>query len=132
MSSEDIIAGATKGALDWSVEFIKSLVEKFKDRKIAFIEDEETIKIVKEQYNSGELNFYKAYIQDKELLFIVKLGLTLRRMESDSQRRNNLRDKIFRKYEIRGLRIAQFVENGILNRYIGILIDNLFNLNRGF
>ncbi|MFH1365679.1 MAG: hypothetical protein ABIH28_03785, partial [archaeon] len=36
--------------------------------------------------------------------------------------------KIFNKYEIKGLHIAQFVENGILNRYTAILIDNLLSI----
>lgn len=129
MSSEDplesVTSGAVQGALTWSADFIKSLAQKFRDKKLAFIQDSETIKLVKEQYNSGELNFYKVYINDKEILFIVKLGLTLRSLENDDTRRQNLRNKIFKKYESEGLHIAQFVENGVLNRYTAILIDNL-------
>ena len=37
-------------------------------------------------------------------------------------------NKIFDKFEVNGVRIAQFVENGILNRYIGILIDNMSSI----
>ena len=129
MSSEDpvesLASGAAKGTLEWTSEFIKSLTLKFKDRKLAFIQDSETIQTVKEQYNSGELNFYKVYIRDKELLFLVKLGLTLRSLEKNDEKRQNLRNKIFKRYELFGLHIAQFVENGILNRYAAILLDNL-------
>jgi hypothetical protein len=128
MSSEDIASGITKGVLDWSADLVKSLAEKFRDRKLAFIQDNETIKLVREQYNSGELNFYKNYIPDTAILFLVKLGLTLRRLEGNLDRRANLRDKIFKKYELRGLHIAQFVENGILSRYTAILIDNLISI----
>src|SRR3989344_3195052 len=103
MSSEDPIesafAGAVKGTIDWTFDAIKSFVIKLKDKKLAFIQDEETINLVKEQYHSGELSFYKEYVSDKEILFIVN-----------------------------GVRIAQFVENGILNRYIGILIDNMSSI----
>ena len=60
------------------------------------------------------------------------MGLTLRKLEQEGEieRRQNLRRKIFDKYEIKGLHIAQFVENGILNRYIGILIDNIISLDK--
>ena len=132
MSSEDFISdiaeGTTKGLLDWSEKKIGTFIQKFKDKKLAFIQDNETIQLVKEQFNSGELNFYKDYIEDKELLFMVKLGLTLRKLEGNADRRQNLRTKIFNKYEIKGLHIAQFVENGILNRYTAILIDNLISI----
>jgi len=132
MSFEDSIesaaSGVAKGVLEWSADFIKSLAQKFKDKKLAFIQDSETIKLVKEQYNSGELNFYKNYIEDEDLLFLAKLGLTLRKLEGNLDRRTNLRTKIFNKYELKGLHIAQFVENGILNRYSAILIDNLASI----
>lgn len=122
---ESIASGTVKGGLEWTSEFIKSLINKFKDGKLAFIQDEETIKLVKEQYNAGELSFYKKYISDKELLFMVKMGLTLRKLENNLERKQNLRGKLLIKYDVKGLHIAQFVENGLLNRYTGILIDNL-------
>lgn len=59
---------------------------------------------------------------------MAKLGLTLRKLEEDKERKSNLRGKIFKKYELRGLHIVQFVENGILNRYTAILIDNLSSI----
>ena len=34
------------------------------------------------------------------------------------------------KYKVKGLHIAQFVENGILNRYIGILIDDIISIEK--
>jgi len=68
------------------------------------------------------------FIKDKEILFIVRLGLTLRKLEVDKERLQNLRDKIFKKYKIKGLHIAEFVQNGILNRYVGILMDELISI----
>ena len=136
MSFDDAISDATKGVtegfLNWSSNVIKDFVSKLRDKRLAFIQDEKTIKLVKEQYNSGELAIYKAYIEDKEMLFLIKMGLTLRRLEKDKEeeRKRNLRTKIFNKYEVRGLHIAQFIENGILNRYVGILIDNLTSIEK--
>jgi hypothetical protein len=66
------------------------------------------------------------------MLLLLKMGLALRKLEEyhERERRNTLRTKIFNKYNVKGLHIAQFVENGILNRYIGILIDNMHSLDK--
>ena len=71
------------------------------------------------------------YIEDKKTLFLLKMGLTLRSLskENEEERRNILRWKIFNKYKIAGLHIAQFVENGILNRYIGILVGEVSSVD---
>ena len=129
---ESASKGVMEGFLNWGEDLIKKLASKFRDKKLAFIQDEKTIKRVKEQYNSGELSFYKEYIEDKEMLFLLKMGLTLRSLERDKEeeRKQDLRTKIFNKYNVKGLHIAQFVENGILNRYIGILIDDIVSIDK--
>src|SRR3989338_2628842 len=129
MSSKDVVSDATEGVakaiLDWSAEKINSFVKKLKERKLTFIQEPKTIEIAKESYRSGEAKFYKIYVKDRELLFLVQMGLTLRKLEHDEKRIQNLRDKIFRKYKVEGLHIAEFVQCGILNRYVGMLIDEL-------
>lgn len=124
----DISKGATKGLLEWSSEKVASLVQKLKDRKLGFIQDPKTIEVAKEQYNSGEAKFYQIYIKNNEILFLVRMGLTLRKLEGTEERLLNLRDKIFRKYKVQGLHIAEFVQNGILNKYVGILIEELTSI----
>ncbi|MDO8460511.1 MAG: hypothetical protein Q7S74_05345 [Nanoarchaeota archaeon] len=57
------------------------------------------------------------------------MGLTLRKLEVNINKKHNLREKIFSKYGTAGLHIAQFVENGILNRYIGILIGDITSID---
>ena len=37
---------------------VRWAIKKFRDRKLSFIEDEKTIEIAKEQYNSGESKFF--------------------------------------------------------------------------
>jgi len=132
MSSEspipDVVEGVTKGVLDWTAEKISDFVTKLKNKKLAFIQEPKTIEVVREQYNSGEAKFYQNYIKDKQLLFYVKLGLTLRKLENDEDRLRNLREKIFRKYGLNVLHIAEFVQNGILNRYVGILLEELTSI----
>ena len=121
----DVFEGATKGALEWTSEKIAFLVKKFKERKIAFIKEQKTIDIVKEQYASGEAKFYEKYIKDKEILLLLRMGLALRKLENDLERFENLRDKIHKKYKVQGLHIAEFVQNGMLNRYIGLLLETI-------
>lgn len=60
------------------------------------------------------------------------MGLVLRKLENKGERekKQNLREDIMKKYEIRGLHVAQFVENGLLNRYIGILLDDIDSIEK--
>jgi|SRR3989338_1342353 len=131
MSSEKVFSEATeglvKGLLDWSTEKISGFVEKLKARKLAFIEESTTIAVVKELYNSGEAKFYAKYVKDKELLLLVRMGLTLRKLENDGERLMNLRNKIYNRYGPKGLHTAQFVQNGISNRYFGLLIEKIIS-----
>jgi len=121
----DLAEGATKGLLNYGEEKIKQFAESFRSKKLKFIGDEKIISSAKATQKSGEWVFYKNYIKDKELLFIIKLGLVLRKIEDDSERIENLKEKIKKKYDISGLHVAYFVQNGILNRYVGILLDDL-------
>lgn len=129
---EDLAKGATKGALEWTADFIKQLAKNFQENKLKFIKDKENIEIAKDQYNSGELQVYKAYIEDKRKLMIIRMGLVLRKLENrgERERKLGLREDIMKKYDIKGLHIAQFVENGILNRYIGILLDDINSIEK--
>jgi hypothetical protein len=120
---ENVTKGAVKGFLEFSKEELASFIKKFRDKKLAFIGEEKTIETAKEQYKSGESKFYHSYIKNKELLFLVGMGLTLRKIENDSDKRTNLRTKILHKFKVKGLHIAEFVQNGILNRYIAILLE---------
>ncbi len=127
---EGLGKGATEGLLDYTENKIKELINSFNEKKLKFIGDKRTIEVAKEIKNSGELSFYKFYIKDKEMLFQIKLGLALRKIEGDSERRKNLREKVIKKYGVKGLHIAYFVQNGILNRYVAILLDNLDSTTR--
>lgn len=127
--TSDAFEGVTKGALEWTSEKISSLVKGFKEKRLAFIKEKKTIEIAREQYNSGEAKFYERYVKDKELLFLLRMGLVLRKLEEDLERHENLRDKIFRKYTVQGLHIAEFVQNGMLNRYIGLLLENILSID---
>src|SRR3989339_87748 len=114
---EDIAKGVIKGTLEWTADFIKQLAKGFQENKLKFIRDKENIEIAKEQYNSGELQIYKTYIEDKKKLMILRMGLVLRKLENkgEKEKKQNLREDIMKKYEIKGLHIAQFVENGIFD-----------------
>ena len=129
---EDIAKGVIKGTLEWTADFIKQIAKNFQENKLKFISDKENIEIAKEQYNSGELQIYKAYIEDKAKLMVLRMGLVLRRLENkgEKERKQRLREDIMKKYEIKGLHVAQFVENGILNRYIGILLDDIGSIEK--
>ncbi|MEK6928020.1 MAG: hypothetical protein AABX11_06320 [Nanoarchaeota archaeon] len=124
----DITEGLIKASVNLSIEKIESIIKGFKHKDIAFIKDNETINIVKEQQKAIEMKLYKQYIKDKSLLLLIKMGLTLRRLENHREKLEDLRDKIFRKFSVNGLHICELVQTGILSRYISILIERVISI----
>ncbi len=59
--SDDPIAraaeGAAKAVINKGIDFIKTLAQKFKNRKIAFVQDKKTLENVREDLKSNELKF---------------------------------------------------------------------------
>lgn len=131
MPSDDPISsatsGATEGALNWSLEQIKSLAQKFLNRNLAFIEDSETITLVKEQRKSAEWEVYNKHVKDSDLRLLIQMGLSLRRLEKNQQGLQRLRDRIVARYGRKGLHIAEFVQNKALTAFIGIAASKARN-----
>ena len=129
MSSDDLVTdvaeGATKGALDWSAAKIKELAAKFRNRELVFIEEQDTIDLAIEQRKTSEWVIFKDYIQNKDYRILFQMGLTLRSLEKNGGDLRHLKKRIKNKYDNEGLHIAQFVQNGILNKYLGIVLDRL-------
>ncbi len=121
----DAAAGVMSGALSWGEAKIKEYAKKLRNKELAFIQDSQTIELVKEQLRSGEWSLYRNYLKDKELKLLVQMGLTLRKLEGDKDHEplHNLRDKIRRKYGTAGLHIAEFVEANVLKQFIGTIAD---------
>jgi hypothetical protein len=125
--SEDPVASFAKGAiigvLDWTEDKIKEYVVEFRNRKLAFIDDVETINTAKEQRKTSEWKVFKKYIDDSDLRILFQMGLTLRKLEKDSKRLESLREKIKNKYKRKGLHFAQFIQNGFFLRYYTYLLE---------
>jgi hypothetical protein len=113
---------ATKGALDWTEEKLKAVVQRFRDRKIAFIKDIETINLAKEQRTTPEWKLFIENVKDGTLRILFQMGLTLRKLENLGQSIHPLRDKIFKKYGIEGLHVAVVVQNEIFAKYVGNIL----------
>jgi len=124
---KDIAEGATKGALEWTEEKLKEVITKFKNRKLAFIEDVKVINLAKEQRTKPEWDFFKEHVKDEELRILFQMGLTLRELEKEDKipELDSLKNKIYKKYEKRGLHIAQMVQNGIFGRYLGSVLERV-------
>src|SRR3989344_6844103 len=100
MSSDDvknIAEGATKGLLDWTKEQILEFVNKINNKDLIFIQDNETIDLVKEQLKTGEWDVYNKYVKDTKLRILIQTGLTLRRLEQNKEKLQNLRNKLISK-----------------------------------
>jgi hypothetical protein len=128
MPSEELqaaAAGVAQGTLSFTKDTIKEWVKKLQAGRLAFIQDNDTITLVKEQLKTGEWSLCSQYIQDGDLRLLVQMGLTLRKLDQmkDEVALQNLRKKIRYKHTTKGLHIAQFVQNKILNRFVGKIID---------
>jgi hypothetical protein len=116
----DLVAGITKGSLDWTKDQIRGFVAKLRDRSLAFIEDRETIELVREQRHSTEWQILSQYVKDKRLRIVAQTGLSLRKLEDDKEKVDRLRIKILKAHGIEGLHIAEAVQNEVLTTFIGI------------
>ncbi len=127
LSSKDPVDSAAKGAtkafLEYSEEKIKQFIEKFKNRDIAFVEDSEIIDIAKEVRETGEWDLFKNYVDNEEFRILFQMGLTLRRLEKEGKPIEPLKKRILNKYDITGLHIAYFVQNGFFSKYIGNVLE---------
>jgi len=116
----DLVAGVVKGSLDWTKDQISDLVAKLRNRSLAFIEDRETIELVREQRHSMEWQILSQYVTDRRLKIIAQLGLSLRKLENDKEKVDRLRMKILKTYGKEGLHIAEAVQNEVLSTFLGV------------
>lgn len=113
-----IVAGMTEGALNWTKKQVEDLANKFQNRDLIFLEDERNIDLVKGVKRLPEWKMFSEYIDDKEVRKLYQMGMSLRHLENDSERLQDLRKKINHKFGKRGLHIAQFIQNGVIRQYI--------------
>lgn len=130
-SDEDLIAeaaeGITIGVLKWSKDEIISFVHKLQNKDLAFIGDKETIEVVKKERKTAEWDLYNRYIRDKNLRILAQAGLALRRLEQRNQVKQleSLRTKISSGFQTKGLHIAEFIQNELLDKFIGTSLPKI-------
>ncbi len=120
---ESAMKGGIKGALEWTEEKIKEVIRKFVDRDLYFVEDLSTIEYAKEQRKKGEYVFFITYVKNKTYRVLVQMGLTLRGLEKKREDFRPLKTRILDTYKEKGLHSAQFVQNGIFSKYIGVILE---------
>lgn len=135
MSSEDgsiesAAKGATKGFLEYTEEKVKALVRKFKDRDLAFIQDEKTIEVAKEQRKKSEWVLFKTYVDNVDYHILFQMGLTLRAYERQNIDFNPLKKRILNKFQRKGLYIAHFVQNGLFSKYVGNILEKSLTIEQ--
>ncbi len=129
----DLGGGFGKGLgdsfIDSGSKGIKYFVEKFRSGKLAFIQERSTIDKAKDLLKSNEHLFYCTYVNDREKQTLMVMGLTLRKLDQESQRdkRDDLVKKIKNKFDIQGSHLSYLVQNGVLSKYITNLLENIDN-----
>jgi hypothetical protein len=112
--------GMGKECAKEGIDYVKSIISNFKDKKYLFIGERKTIERVKKQKQSPEFIFYSKFISNKNFGFQIKMGLTLRGLadEKDYERLHHLKEVIKLKYDLEGLHVAQLSQNKIIMKYI--------------
>ncbi len=125
-TTQDLARGMTDAFIDRSSNKIKELANRFLNHELLFIEDDETIELVKQQIKTQEWILIKKYVSNQDHKLLIQMGLALRKLDlkEDTQRISNLREKIHGKYKRIGLHIAQFVQCKLMMSYISKIIDD--------
>lgn len=111
------------GALEWTEEKIRDAVKQLLNHKLAFIKEARNIELVKDSQKSSEFSILKQWIPKGEYHILVNLGLALRKIADDQERVKDLVTKISRKYDARGLHIAEITEVGITHQLLTHLTE---------
>jgi len=92
---------------------------------VAFVQNRETIDLIKEARRGGEWSLLKEHLTDRRLRILAMMGLTLRRLEKDPKDKDrllDLRQKILRKYGGVGLHAAELVQRGTLETFLLLIL----------
>ncbi|MFH0906598.1 MAG: hypothetical protein V1824_04655 [archaeon] len=126
--SDDIVKDAVDSTVRWSLDEAKKNISdwiyKFKNKKLLFLQNKEDITKINAIDKSKEQQAIKTYIKDKDILLLAKLGFLLREKEKDNQEIGNIRKKIIKRFNISGLHIACFFQNGLFNIYFKEIIES--------
>ena len=125
-TTQDIAKGVTNAFIDRSSNKIKELANRFLNHELLFIQDSETIELVKQQIKTQEWALIKKYVSNSDHKLLIQMGLALRQLElkGDSEKINNLREKIHGKYKAEGLHISQFVQCKLIMVYVMRIVDD--------
>jgi len=122
---KSVAEGVAQGTLEWTAEKIEDIVCKFIDKKLAFIEDAETIKIIKRQKQKAEFGQFKYYCHDKYAQIIFQAGLALREYEENASntKYDELIRKLGHKFKTEGIHLSWFAKDGLFGEYLTILLN---------
>ena len=120
---EEASKGAVEGFLDWTEEKLQTLVERFNDKDIGFVQDKQTADSLKRQKGTSEYKLLSGFIPKGHHRVLVRMGLALREMETDSARLSTLRESIYRQYGTTGIRIAELIQNGTVTQLLTHLVE---------
>lgn len=112
--ADPITGAAASEAAKQTVATARELVVRFRERKVAFIQDLKTIQDVKGARRHPEYVLLHRFTRDGDLRVLLALGLVWRAFENDRPRMDRERTLTRRAHGISGLHLAQAMQSGIL------------------
>ncbi|MDR1992744.1 MAG: hypothetical protein LBQ98_04490 [Nitrososphaerota archaeon] len=124
--SDDPIAsiakGVTSAVIEWTEEKFNALLSEIRDGDMKIVNDIDTYQVMKGQKKSPEFGLFTKYICDDRLRKLFRIGLSLRALEANIEKRNALRTRTEALYAKVGLYIAEFIQNGFFLKYLDTVI----------
>ena len=102
------------------------MVDRLRNRQVAFLEDPDLFDIVRTESRTEEWALYKRYVRESGLRVIVKMGLLLRHLETSPESRGRIdevRGRIYDQFGPRGVQAAELVQRGVFRLFLDKLLS---------
>jgi|SRR3990172_2573722 len=115
------IAAAAK-ASHWVGKKAAELVAAYRDRKIAFGQDPEKVRVIKATRRTAEFKTFGRFASGRQRV-LLQYGLALRSIADKPEEVETMRHLVFENFESEGLHFAQAVQHGALTVIHQTLLD---------
>ena len=113
---------ATAKAAHWATKKAAELVAAYRARKIAFAQDPEVVRVIKDTRRKAEFKTFGRFASGRQRV-LLQLGLALRAIADQPAKVQTLRQGIMDNFRLEGLHFAQAVQHGAFTLIYQTFLD---------
>ena len=122
MSPTPAEIAATGKAAHWATKKAAELVAAYRARKIAFAQDPEVVRVIKDTRRKAEFKTFGRFASGRQRV-LLQLGLALRAIADQPAKVQTLRQGIMDNFRLEGLHFAQAVQHGAFTLIYQTFLD---------